>query len=298
MADKAPIIIKKIKKSAAGHHGGSWKVAFADFMTAMMAFFLVMWILGLDQETRSAIAGYFNDPFNFMKKAEGNTLETVLQNPKGDSVDGKASAVEVKSKSEDIESLDEIKSEIEQTIQQDEQLQSVEKNVEIRATEEGLVIEAMEGAGSVFFESGSAELRPIAKKLFYKVGKLIASTKRKIVVDGHTDAAQFSAGSSYDNWDLSQDRAQATNDLLRSAGVKEEQILAIRGFASRKLKVKNNPTHFSNRRVTVLLPYKWKEEAVTGSAGEIGASPIQVTIAPILGIDSVRSDKSSKLKSK
>lgn len=267
-------------------------------MTAMMAFFLVMWILGLDQETRSAIAGYFNDPFNFMKKAEGNSLDSVLPQNNGSSVDGKSSAVEIKQKSDDVEELDRIKEEMQAAVHEDKELQTVEKNIEIRATDEGLVIEAIEGAGSVFFETGSASLRPIARKFFLKLGVLLAKTKRKIIVDGHTDAAPYSIGAKYDNWDLSQDRAQATNDLLRQAGVKENQVLAIRGFAARRLKVKDNPTHYSNRRVTILLPYKWKEESVTGSAGEGSTNPVQVSIAPVFGIEMNRSNANSNSTSK
>ena len=201
------------------------------------------------------------------------------------SVDGKSSAVEVKEKSSDVEELDKVKAEIQSAITEDPELQAIEKNVEIRASEEGLVIDAMEGAGSVFFETGSAALRPVARKLFLKLGNLLAKTKRKLIVDGHTDATAYGYGAKYDNWDLSQDRAQATNDLLREGGVKEAQVLAIRGFAARRLKVKDNPMHYSNRRVTVLLPYTWKEDAVTGSAGESSVNPVQVSIAPVFGLD-------------
>ncbi|KAA0228195.1 MAG: OmpA family protein [Armatimonadetes bacterium] len=273
-SQQQPIIVKKIRKAGHGHHGGSWKVAFADFMTAMMAFFLVMWIIGLDEETRSAIAGYFNDPLDFAKKSQGSKLESLMSkdaNQKGNEepandLDG------LRWKEDEQKRLDELGKQIRQAIEQEGDLKELGKFVQISESEEGLVLEFVEGAGSMFFESGSAEVRPVARKLFNRLGGILAKQPRNMTIDGHTDAQPFNSSTGYDNWNLSNDRAVAVLRVLQSAGVQEKYILAVRGFADRRLKDKRNPLSFVNRRVTVLLPYKWKESEVLGYTGEKASS--------------------------
>ncbi len=282
MSDKSPIIIKKVKKGGDGHHGGSWKVALADFMTAMMAFFLVMWVIGLDQDTRALIAGYFRDPLNFMKQQEGSKLDSVLPaNPPSHLTEESKtiSSMSQEQMEKEKDEIDKLQQQIQDEISKDPNLQSLAKYVRAQETEEGLVIEFMEGLGSVFFELGSAKITPDARKLFIKLGRVLAESNRVIVVDGHTDAKPYSQGANYDNWDLSQDRAIALFKVIRTAGVNDNNVLAIRGFADKRLRNKEDPYHFSNRRVTVLLPYKWKEEQVVGSAGEL-FNPVPLNIVP------------------
>src|SRR5581483_3161189 len=285
MPDQQPIIIKKIKKGGGGHHGGSWKVAFADFMTAMMAFFLVMWILGLDQETRKLIAGYFQDPFNFEKEARGNSMVSFLNQKDGKTggtQGGTSDGYQAKTRDADIDKMAKLRAEVEQTIEKTPDLKGLEKNIELKMTEEGLVINVMEGAGSVFFESGSAVVRPVARTLFMKLGALLTKANQNVVIDGHTDARPYSPGAVYDNWDLSQDRARSTLDVMREGGLSENNVLAVRGFAARRLRVPSDPLNFTNRRVTILLPYKWMEDKVLG--GSPISKPIQAEIKPKFGI--------------
>lgn len=288
MADQQPIIVKKVKKVVGGHHGGSWKVAFADFMTAMMAFFLVMWILGLDQETRSLIAGYFQDPFNFQKEARGNSLATILnQNDgeKGGDQGGVSDGHEAKKRDGEIQEITEIEAKVREAVQSVPELKGQAENVELQVTDEGLSISLMEGAGSVFFETGSAVVRPVARKLFLKLGSILQASKHSLIIDGHTDAKQYAPGATYDNWNLSQDRAQSTLDVMREGGLTQQFVLAVRGFADRRLRVPENPLHFSNRRVTILLPYKWMEDRVLGSGGKL-PKPIEAEIRPKFGFES------------
>lgn len=273
-SQQQPIIIKKVRKGGHGHHGGSWKVAFADFMTAMMAFFLVMWIIGLDQETRSAIAGYFNDPLDFAKKSQGSKLESLMEKdtkqkgneePAND-LDG------LRWKEDEQKRLEDLSKQLKAAIASDEDLKEIGQFVQINESEEGLVLEFVEGAGSMFFESGSAEVRPVARKLFNRLGSILAKQQRSMTIDGHTDAQPYKSTMGYDNWNLSNDRAVAVLRVLQSAGVQEKHVLAVRGFADRRLKDKKNPLSFVNRRVTVLLPYTWKESEVLGYTGEKASS--------------------------
>lgn len=288
MADQQPIIVKKIKKSAEGHHGGSWKVAFADFMTAMMAFFLVMWILGLDQETRSLIAGYFKDPYNFQKEAKGNTMASLLKQNEGKGGTEKAGApnegYKAKKQDQDVEEMSKIGEEITKTLEGIPDLKDLRQMVEINLSEEGLMISILDGAGSVFFETGSATVRPKAVELFQKLGQILQKAHHKVVIDGHTDAKPYSLGAKYNNWDLSQDRAQSTLDVMRSGGFSDENVLAVRGFAATRLRYPKDPFHFSNRRVTILLPYKWMEDKVLGMSS-VPQVPIQAEIKPTFGLE-------------
>jgi chemotaxis protein MotB len=264
-----PIIVKKVRKGGAGHHGGSWKVAFADFMTAMMAFFLVMWIIGLDQETRSAIAGYFNDPIDFAKKASGNRLENLLD--KGAPGTDEKKQQEGEAKDAEISEMSAIAQEIKQALQKaaedNPQLAELSQYVRIEGTEEGLLLEFLESLGSVFFDTGSAQLKPQAKQLFAAVAKVLQKHKRPFVVDGHTDARPYKE-TGYNNIYLSQDRARSVVWEMLQLGVPEERILAVRGFGPHRLRNREDPYHFTNRRVTILLPYSWEQASVLGSAAD------------------------------
>lgn len=266
MPDKSPVIIKKVRKGKQEHHGGSWKVAFADFMTAMMAFFLVMWIIGLDQETRSAIAGYFRDPLNFEKQAAGNKIAS-LMNSRADEPGEAGAARETPPvvRDQEIAELSRIEEQLKQMSGQEPNVSELLEQMDVRMTDEGLMIEFTDGVGSAFFETGSAVVRTQAQEIFRQLGELLVKSDRHIVIDGHTDSAQYAPGALYDNWTLSQDRATAVYRVLRQAGVSEKNVLGVRGFADRRLKVPDDPKNFANRRVSVLLPFAWKERDVTGA---------------------------------
>lgn len=269
-----PVIVKKVRKKQDGGHSGSWKVAFADFMTAMMAFFLVMWIIGLDQETRSAIAGYFNDPLDFAKQSSGNRIANLLE--KGSPGEDEKKQREGETKDEEISELsaiaEEIRTAIESAAKGNPNLSELEKLVRIEATEEGLLLEFLESVGSAFFDTGSARIKPEAKALFETVASVLSKHDRPFIVDGHTDARPYKE-TGYNNIYLSQDRARAVVLEMLRVGVREERILAVRGFGPHRLRKPEEPYHYTNRRVTILLPYTWKQSEVLGSSGEGPIAP-------------------------
>jgi chemotaxis protein MotB len=259
--DGTPIIVKKKKSHDHGHHGGSWKVAYADFVTAMMAFFLVMWIMGLSDESKAQIAGYFNDPMGHTKSAPMS--RNILKLPSMDSPRaGKEREGETVRRMQEREKLEELANKIQGTIADDPRLKGLSKHIEIMLTPEGLRLEFLEDKQAVFFESGSAVVRPAARRLIRKLGPLLVEARRPIAIEGHTDAQPFK-GSGYDNWDLSVDRARAMAKELGAAGVAGKQFAHIQGFADTRLKYPKQPTHFANRRVSLLLPLEQAPEEPT-----------------------------------
>lgn len=253
MSETTPIIVKKKKVQAAGHHGGSWKVAYADFVTAMMAFFMVMWIMGMSAETRSMVAGYFNDPFGFIKNPpKSKSPFATPGSPTPKPGNGKGTS-ESKQSVEQVK-LKEVESEFKKAMSADPELAELSRHVEITMTEEGLRIELVEAAGAVFFETGKDVIRPIALKLIARIAPILTRSGRNIVIEGHTDSAQYSS-LAYNNWDLSADRAQALRRALSFGGVPLKQFTEIRGYADTHLKNPSDPLHFSNRRVTLMLPF-------------------------------------------
>ncbi|BBO22693.1 MAG: OmpA family protein [Armatimonadetes bacterium] len=252
MAD-TPIIVKKKKQEAHAHHGGSWKVAYADFVTAMMAFFMVMWIMGMDAETRSMVQGYFNDPLGFVKNPpKSQSPFTLPGSPAPKPGQAKRHGPDVM-ESETF-ALKQLEAQISESLKGDDRLQELATHVELKITPEGLQIEFIEAAGDVFFETGRDIIRPKAMELIRTVGPILAQSNRTLVIEGHTDAAQY-AGLNYTNLELSTDRASALRKALSSSGVALDQFQEVRGFADTKLRVPEDPLHYSNRRVTVLLPF-------------------------------------------
>jgi chemotaxis protein MotB len=280
-----PIIIKK-KKGHHGHaaHGGSWKVAYADFVTAMMAFFIVMWILGQSEQIRQMVSAYFKDPgaFNFITgkrtvpikidvfenqesgKGEGkekhqftfflppeqqDTLaEKVSQKLKKQAIQDSIKAVErVKSVAEELQKV------FSESAAKNPNLAEMLKSVQFELTKEGLRIELIESKKSVFFEVGSAKLKPAAKELLASLAKEIGKLPNYVEVEGHTDSRQYSKQSGYTNWELSADRANAARKVLEENGLWEGQIVKVTGFADKKLKNPENPFDYSNRRTTILI---------------------------------------------
>ncbi len=262
MADQ-PIIIKKIKKSAHGHHGGAWKVAFADFVTAMMAFFMVMWIVSMSGEDRAVIQAYFNDPVGF---AQNPPKHRISLTPRGVHEKAKSLGESSQRAVQKLDSVERTGDEIEAIINEDDQLKelAMKGSLEMRITSEGLVIEFVESEmnGEVFFQLGSAEIRPGAQAVIGKVAQLLAKSGHKVKFQGHTDGRPMSGP--LDNWTLSAARANAVRLAMARAGLPEGSILAVDGFADRKPRRPDDPLPFSNRRVSVLLPYALESETIEG----------------------------------
>lgn len=279
-----PIIIKK-KKGHAGHgaHSGSWKVAYADFVTAMMAFFIVLWILGQSEQIRNMVSSYFKDPgaFNFLTgkrtvpvkieifeneerkgKSNGEQQFTFFIPPEQqDTIAGKVTeklrkqaiqdsikAVErVKNIAEDLKTI------FNETLAANPTFKDLINSIQFELTKEGLRIELVEKTESLFFEIGSAKLKPAAKEILTILAKEIGKLPNYVEVEGHTDSRQYGKQANYSNWELSADRANAARYILETKGLWEGQIAKVTGFADRKLKNPENPFDFSNRRTSILI---------------------------------------------
>ena len=231
-----PIIIIKKKGGHGGHHGGAWKVAYADFVTAMMALFIVLWLMGSSEKVKKAVAGYFNDP-----KGTASLLGTTMS--------GNGVAVTV-AKSDDMQKL---KEKLEREIKARKELEKLSKQIEITVTPEGLRIELIEDKNGTFYRSGSAQLSANGQELLALLAGELRTLPNNLLIEGHTDATQYSSDASYTNWELSADRANSARRLLQQDGVRSNQVTQVRGYADQLLRVKNNPSDPSNRRISILV---------------------------------------------
>jgi len=250
--DNRPIIIKKVSGGHGGHHGGAWKVAYADFVTAMMAFFMVMWIMGMDPSTKESVQGYFQNPVGFRKAFGGGT------NPlsAGNSLRNQT-AVTVTMNSRDYQQtqFNRVAQRIRSRLEHDAQLKRLAGNFDISVTSEGLRIEISDaGAGDTFFALGSSKPSETAIRAFALVGEELADLENTVVLEGHTDALQYGRDG-YSNWELSVDRANAARRVIVEAGVDKRRIREVRGLADRDLRLPESPADPANRRVSFLLPF-------------------------------------------
>ncbi len=256
MAENQIIIRKKIVKGHSAHHGGSWKVAYADFVTAMMAFFMVMWLVGLSADIRDKIQGYFNDPLGVAEsEPKSKTILTMEGMPKPKP--GEHNEPGDQAYHNEQQKLQSLGKKIKDAINSDKQFSQLINGIRITQTPDGLLIEFAETKGAVFFESGSAVIRPEARKLVDKIAPILAAQAHNLVVQGHTDAQPFT-GSPNGNWGLSTERALSLQSALMEGGVREDQFSEVSGYASRRLLNNANPKDFSNRRVTILVPRTYR----------------------------------------
>jgi chemotaxis protein MotB len=252
--DSPPVIHKKKKKSHGGHHGGAWKVAYADFVTAMMALFIVLWVLGQNEEVKEAVAGYFKDPVGF-NSGSMNLLDG-KQNIVVD-LDMQNEALMRENEKKELAKMGE---EILEELSENEEFQDMLDQIQIEVVDEGLRIEMIESADDVFFEIGTAQLKPQAFKILEKIGAQIAKRKNKIIVEGHTDSRPYSGdGTGYTNFELSSERANSARRALTEGGVLEEQIDEVRGFADKRLRDVNDPYSAINRRISIILKFTEKK---------------------------------------
>jgi chemotaxis protein MotB len=231
-----PIIVIKKKSGHGGHHGGAWKVAYADFVTAMMSLFIVLWLMGSSEKIKKAVAGYFNDP-----KGTGSLLGTTMT--------GTGETVLIASSSD----LQQLKERLEKEIKARKDLEKLSKQIEITITPEGLRIELLEGKDGTFYQSGSASLSDNGQELLSLLASELKTLPNNLLIEGHTDATQYSNDANYSNWELSADRANSARRLMQNDGVRSDQVTQVRGYADQLLRVKNNPTDPSNRRISILV---------------------------------------------
>ncbi|HVT93744.1 MAG TPA: flagellar motor protein MotB [Bryobacteraceae bacterium] len=232
-----PIIVVKKTKGGGGHHGGAWKVAYADFVTAMMALFIVLWLMSCSQEVKQAVGGYFLDPKGHGKQA-------------GSAVAGDGESLKVKQNE-----MNQLRDKLQQAIKEMPDFKKIEKNVKMTVTGEGLRIELLEGDKGTFFESGKPQPSAAGATLLATLANELGQIPNQLVIEGHTDAKPF-PGVGYTNWELSADRANAARRLMGEDGLRPNQVMQVRGFADQDLRVPSKPFDPSNRRVSVIVQYR------------------------------------------
>ncbi|PKK82852.1 MAG: hypothetical protein CVT49_11725 [candidate division Zixibacteria bacterium HGW-Zixibacteria-1] len=249
--NKSVIVVKK-KNNHGGHHGGAWKVAYADFVTAMMAFFLVMWLVSQSEDVKESVQGYFQDPVGFMK-SKGQGLNDGDSSPVK-AKDGKS--VLASKLQQERELLLAASNNIKTAIDNIPELAGLKDNVEMEMTPEGLriqLIESGKGDGSDFFDLGSARLKSQTSLLLTAIASELGKLPNSIIVEGHTDSKPYSGTYGYSNWELSADRANSARKLMASAGLRQDQIVEIRGNADKRPRYPDDPLDPRNRRVVIIV---------------------------------------------
>ncbi len=230
-----PIIVIKKKASHGGHHGGAWKVAYADFVTAMMALFIVLWLMNSSKPIQVAVSGYFKDPSGTGKQT-GTTM---------DGTGEKAQPVK--------QDMAKMKEELQKSIQGINDLAKLKNNIEITITSEGLRIDLLESESGTFFDSGSSTLNKSGQQIATLLAAELAKAPNRLSIEGHTDAKPFAGKSSFSNWELSADRANSARRLMQQSGLRADQISQVRGFADQRLRNPKDPLDPSNRRISIIV---------------------------------------------
>jgi chemotaxis protein MotB len=247
-----PIIVVRRKRKGHGHHGGAWKVAYADFVTAMMAFFLVMWLSAQDSRIRDAIAGYFQEP-GLMPHQTSNS---VLAQGNG-GIDSAGMPVIARKFNGQLENerraLVAAAAHIRHNMSRLAGFERLRDQVEFSVTTEGLRIDLVDQNGSSFFDSGSAVLRGESETILSIIAAEVGQLTNDVVVEGHTDSRPYTGGERFTNWELSSERANAARRVMAVKGLKPSQIRAVRGFADTELKFPADSTDPRNRRVSIVV---------------------------------------------
>jgi chemotaxis protein MotB len=256
MEGTPPIIIKK-KVSHGGHHGGAWKVAYADFVTAMMALFIVLWLMNSSKQIQVAVGGYFKDPTGTAKQV-------------GSDQRGAADNFVLSQ-----DNMEQLKEQLQKAIKEVPKFDQLKNHIDMTVTNEGLRIELSESASGTFFESGKAKISEGGEELLIVLAEELGKLPNKLAIEGHTDSKPYVAGSNYGNWELSSDRANAARRLLQLHGIRLDQVTQVRGFADQRLR-KKDPLDPANRRISLIVQYIDKkvpelpQPAGEGKPGEEG----------------------------
>ncbi|OQW38869.1 MAG: flagellar motor protein MotB [Proteobacteria bacterium SG_bin4] len=282
MADdlaQRPIVIKRIKKVAGGHHGGAWKIAYADFVTAMMAFFLLMWLLGSSTKSQlEGISEYFKTPLkvalmggssigesNSVLKGGGTDLTRQHgEVKKGAIKDDDAQTKKIIRERAERVKLEGLKQKIEEAIENNPSLMKFANQLLLDITSDGLRIQIVDEQNRPMFALGRAELQPYTKTILREIGKMLNDVDNKISLSGHTDGKPFPSGDKgYSNWELSADRANASRRELVAGGMDTNKILQVIGLSSAVLFDKDDPLNPINRRISIVVMNERAEKAVT-----------------------------------
>ncbi|MBQ92461.1 flagellar motor protein MotB [Marinobacter flavimaris] len=285
--EEQPIIIKRKKVVAGGHHGGSWKVAFADFATAMMAFFLVLWLTATaSPEQKKAVEGYFRDPVGFTEGGSPNPvdLEGSASVVNEASPDIESSQIQIEDEvvdelSETLEQrrMQELFQELKEQIKQDETLQEFKDQLLIDITDEGLRIQIVDRSGRPMFDSGRAELKYYSQDILFELAKTLGSVNNKLSITGHTDSTPFSGRPGYTNWELSADRANTARRALVAGGVRQQQIARVVGLSDSVLFDNEDPNAPVNRRISIIVLNKKTVDNIQSTAGQSDEPLIDLT---------------------
>ena len=257
MAERV-IVIKK-KGGHGGHHGGAWKVAYADFVTAMMALFIVLWLMNSSKQIQVAVGGYFKDPTGTAKMV-------------GSDMQGSGENFLVSK-----ENMARLKEELQKTIRKVSNFEKLNKQIEMTVTAEGLRIELMESERGTFFEVGSPEPSQSCHELLVALAHEIARLPNHVSIEGHTDSRPYGTDS-YSNWELSVDRANAARRLMQAGGLGAEQISQVRGYSDRHLRYKDDPQNPGNRRISLIVQYqnsKDNDQSAQPAAAETVHAPMK-----------------------
>ena len=290
--NKKPIVVKRIKKVAGMAHGGAWKIAYADFVTAMMAFFLLMWLLGSTAKgDLQGISEYFKTPLKVaLLGGEGSGDATSIIKGGGDNITKSAGQVSLAdaqqvAKIEDVqkeiarierikevEKLKQLKQNIEKAIESNPSLKKFKNQILLDMTTEGLRIQIVDEKNRPMFQLGSARLEPYTREILHEIGRMLNEVPNKVSLSGHTDAALYGGGNKgYSNWELSSDRANASRRELIAGGMEAEKIVRVVGLSSAVLFVKEEPLNPMNRRISLIVMNKKAEEAAQHDGGVVDA---------------------------
>ncbi len=255
MPRKTIILVKKVKGHT-GHHGGAWKVAYADFVTALMALFIVLWLMNTSPSVRKAVAGYFNDPMG---------RSTLTGTDRSGSADNLPVAKD---------NIKQLKERLEKSVHALNNLKSLSNQIQITVTPEGLRIELLETKDGSFFETGSAVLNENGREILTVIARELGKVPNRISIEGHTDARPYTGHAEYSNWELSTGRANAARRLMQEEGLRPDQVSQVRGYADEMLRVPGNPYDPSNRRISLIVQYLNAAPAVI--AGNPSEKPQEV----------------------
>ena len=269
-----PVIIKKIiKNKGHGHHGGAWKLAYADFVTAMMAFFLLMWLLGsTNEETRRGISEYFQDPYkaSLIDKGLIPTLDEIAP-----------TEIDRQAEKNDQLQLEMLKEKIQDMIDENSKLSEVKDQIKLETTPEGLRVQIIDNQNMPMFKLASSETEPQIRLILRALAPVINKLPNKITINGHTDARPFPANrKGYSNWELSSDRANAARYELNQGGLAEEKVLRVTGLSDSIPYNPANPDDPMNRRISIIVMNKKTEQHIVQEVGNKSAVTVNNTAPP------------------
>ncbi len=280
-ADKSTIVIKRVKKAGGGHHGGAWKIAYADFVTAMMAFFLLMWLISSTSKAKlEGIAEYFKTPLKVAMKGGPSVSErsSVIKGG-GKDVTKKEGEVrkvpDIKAAQTELEKrekaqLESLKAKIEAAIDANPMLKQFKKQVLLDITSEGLRIQVVDEQNRPMFATASSQLQPYTRDILREIGRMLNDVPNRIGLSGHTDNVVFANGErGYGNWELSADRANASRRELVQGGMQDAKVLRVVGLSSAVPMNKDDARDPINRRISIVVMNKRAEQAITGEQASL-----------------------------